>query len=513
MTMKELLLLPCLLAGLALSGAAAAAGDHPDDWVEGSQAADDGATRDFYNRAASLPWANFLGDWHDAAGTPQGDVPYDSVSMVDDDVAEYIQWDVTTLVEEWLNGVYPNRGLLLRNTSSGATHRFYSREHPTPSQRPELVVNTSGGSFVLTPQADTYLASSTFQGFGDDDVLQTAGDSRVSLLRFDLAGIPDGATLLSAGLRLFVFAEFGAGELGVFRSSQGHSEPPSLPVAGIAGQYFLDQGLENHPAVIQFTDFEDATWGLDWSYGTTASTLDRVTADSANLFQSFDQTALRARVPAGGNTALNVGYRFEQETGSEPEEIYFRYYLRFGDNWSPIAGGKLPGIAGRYPGTALEGGWGGRRSTGSNGWSARGLYRINPPAGNTFEEHVPTGNYVYHADMGGSFGDNHLWQNDHRGLLRKNRWYCVEMYLQLNTPGLNDGVLRGWIDGRLAWEKTDWRWRDIGSLNIQEIWLNVYHGGTTASAQDMHVYLDHVVIASQYIGPAVTDGIFVDGFE
>ena len=33
-----------------------------------------------------------------------------------------------------------------------------------------------------------------------------------------------------------------------------------------------------------------------------------------------------------------------------------------------------------------------------------------------------------------------------------------------NTPGANDGVLRGWVDGKLAFEKTDVRMRDVAAL-------------------------------------------------
>ena len=111
------------------------------------------------------------------------------------------------------------------------------------------------------------------------------------------------------------------------------------------------------------------------------------------------------------------------------------------------------------------------------------------------------GHYVYHADMEDIYGDIDLWQLDDRGYLERNRWYCVDQSLRLNTPGQNDGVLRAWIDGRLAYERTDWRWRDVDSLKIERIWMNVYHGGTLPAPQDVHLYIDNVVIAKQYIGP------------
>ncbi len=71
----------------------------------------------------------------------------------------------------------------------------------------------------------------------------------------------------------------------------------------------------------------------------------------------------------------------------------------------------------------------------------------------------------------------------------------------MNTPEKNDGILRGWVDGRLAFEKTDVRMRDVPNLKIERIWINIYHGGTWAADSDDHLFIDNVVIAEQYIGP------------
>ncbi len=100
----------------------------------------------------------------------------------------------------------------------------------------------------------------------------------------------------------------------------------------------------------------------------------------------------------------------------------------------------MPGIAGTY-GVA---GWGGRPVDGTDGWSARGEYRVSPPAGNPFDGHVPVGNHVYHADMEGQYGDTELYLEHCGGVLDKNRWYSVEQYIQLNTPGQNDGIIRAY---------------------------------------------------------------------
>ena len=477
-------------------------------WVEGTQAADDGATRDFYNRAAMLAWDNFMGDWTDAAGTAQGKVAYATSTLVDDNTPGPHTWNVASLVGDWMSGV-PNQGFLLRQTGGAGPFKFYSSEHPVAAERPSLAVETDAGSFVLTPETDTHLDSSTYQGFGDATTLRIGGNP--TLVRFDLNSIPAEANLINATLQLFSYEEYGSSslEVGVFRVFHN---PGTMPPAhnGLAYSYPGDDGVGGHPDVFEFTGFETAGWSDPYSGGTDSATLDLVA--TAPGFDPVDGTALRVTVPAGANTGMGVAYEFAEQTGSEPTEIYFRYYLRVDDSWDPTYGGKFPGISGTY-GVA---GWGGRPSDGTNGWSARGGYHPTIPADNPLGSTVPVGSYVYHADMTDTYGDNVLWQDGYLGFLEKDRWYSIEQHVVLNTPGSKDGILEAWIDGRRAYRATDWSWRDTDSLKIEQIWLNVYHGGTAVPDHDISLYIDNVVIASSYIGPmngapcGPTSGTFID---
>lgn len=100
---------------------------------------------------------------------------------------------------------------------------------------------------------------------------------------------------------------------------------------------------------------------------------------------------------------------------------------------------------------------------GTDGWSARGLFDGQE------DGCTPIGFYCYHMDMKGIYGSNWGWDRDQLGFLENNRWYCVEQHVRLNTPGLPDGVLRGWVDGRLAFEKTDMRFRAVDRLKIEAV--------------------------------------------
>jgi hypothetical protein len=248
--------------------------------------------------------------------------------------------------------------------------------------------------------------------------------------------------------------------------------------------------------VLLTCEFEDAEWWRAWGATKQPVNTERVVGE-----QAFGNrgSSLRVTVPASEHLGTSFAYRFRDRLGSEPNEIYFRYYVKFDPDWKhATSDGKMPGISGTYG----RAGWGGRKVNGSDGWSARGLFKTRRGADETV-----LGFYCYHANMRGRYGEH--WQFEPR--LAHGRWYCVEQYCKLNTPGQAgergkaDGVLRGWIDGKPAFEKTDIRFRDVATLKIEEVWCNVYHGGATAvPEQDIHLYLDEMVISRQPIGPLAT---------
>jgi hypothetical protein len=203
--------------------------------------------------------------------------------------------------------------------------------------------------------------------------------------------------------------------------------------------------------------------------------------------------ALRVLVRGDGHYGTSIAYQFEKAGHEEPEELFGRYYVKFGESWNPGRGGKLPGPSGTYG----RAGWGGRPVDGTNGWSARmGFKRSKARDGETQVTF-----YTYHVDMRGQYGSNFHWNIENRGSLAKGKWYCVETYVKLNTPGKNDGILRGWIDDELAMEKTDLRFRDTPDLKIEQFWFNIYYGGKWSAPADMHIDFDSVVLSNRRIGP------------
>ena len=118
--------------------------------------------------------------------------------------------------------------------------------------------------------------------------------------------------------------------------------------------------------------------------------------------------SLRVHVEQGGHYGISLAFPFKKRLGYEPEEVYFRYYLRFADDWTPRRGGKLPGFGGTYG----RAGWGGRPVDGTDGWSARGLFEGQK------DGRTPIGFYCYHMDMKGIYGSNWVWDRDRLGFWR-----------------------------------------------------------------------------------------------
>ncbi len=289
-----------LLAASSLCLVAAGALGARNDWAEGSAGGQDGATRDYYNRAGFLPWKHFMGDWRDARNESQGAEAYATARVADEDRGRVIEWDVTGLVREWLDGRYPHQGFFLRAAPGGGTIVFCSREHAVRSRRPRLVITGEDGVVEIAPQADTYLTRSTFRSQGRSDVLRVSGAPDHTLLRFDLQAVRKRGKLLRASLRLYTTAQYGAAEIGVFRCRQGHDLPPSDPVPGLAARYPGDEGIASDPDVVFATGFESGTWYEEWTHAGKMDVIDTVSRDAARHFEPLQGKALRVKIEADG---------------------------------------------------------------------------------------------------------------------------------------------------------------------------------------------------------------------
>ena len=465
---------------------------HAVRWNDGNG----GAARDYYNLAAKLPWAKKLGDWKDANEQNWGPSPFSIQKIISQPSNSKVSFDVTTLVNSWKVGKFENEGFFLRGIKGRSVIEFFSKENGE-QVRPRLVITTDLDRYFLIPIADTYLDGSTYKSLGRKKLIKVTSSSP-SLIYFDLDLIQKDETIISAKLELTVRKIYNRGllEIGVFQVSPApESSEHSETKMGLASAYSWDKGLEDSPDVYHSTGFEERSWTRAWMDGGKMGRVESANKKQNN-FEPLSGNALSATMDKGKNSALNQRFKFVDNGFTEPEKAYFRYYLRLGDNWNQtVSGGKLPGFAGTYN----KAGWGSRKPDGTNGWSARGSFLKTIMLGS--EKLNPIGSYVYHVDQYGNYGSGWTWDKQGGALLKNNRWYCIEQYIQVNTPGNNDGVFMAWLDGKKVFEKKGLKFRTTNDLKIEEVWLNIYHGGMALSPRDQTAYIDNFVVAKKYIGP------------
>jgi hypothetical protein len=258
-----------------------------------------------------------------------------------------------------------------------------------------------------------------------------------------------------------------------------------LPIAPASAEQIVDRGFEeeawNQPST------EAAEVGEELGLvDLRGHDLSRTTPN-----QGFAGLGLDITIPTGAFRGFGPFDRLGQPDNPDvaPTEVWFRYHVRL-VNWNAASTGKLPGLAGIY---SSSGRGCIKPSDTQRGWSARGMF--GPPGTNGAPGgRVPIGTYLYHADQAGDCGDG-LWWN---ASLEQGRWHCVEGRVKMNTPGQNDGLLRGWLDGDLALSRSNIQYRlaDEPGIGVRHMWHNVYFGGSWPTPNPLSLEYDQVAVST-----------------
>ena len=436
-----------------------------------------------------------MGDWIDAEGQLHGNQPFQTFSVKDKDKKQHLEIDITSLVKKWLDKPALNNGLLLTNLTTGnGTTVFHSRE-AGDFVTPVIELALTNGTKSLAPAtADTVIHKSSLGAYGHKAQLKVGRDNH-SLIYFPITDITSDKVQQATLFLTTTTTQYGDNQLGIYQV-YAHSSAEINVEQGLAQNFSLDLGIESAPGVLYSQSFDSPSWHKQWSdfRGLKNTLITKSQPDQK--FQPLIGNALRIRFTPKQNTAASFSLMTRDLLGYEPEELYFRYYLRLGSNWnSDRGGGKFPGFSGTYN----RAGWGGRPATGSDGWSARGLF-ANTVDDGLFQGQTPIGSYLYHLDFDNRYGEKRLW-GKMDSLLEKNRWYAIEQYIRLNTPSLPNGQLTVWIDGRKIVDYQKMRFRTTNTLKIEKVWFDFYHGGLDKPSSIQDLYIDNIVVAESYIGP------------
>lgn len=115
-------------------------------------------------------------------------------------------------------------------------------------------------------------------------------------------------------------------------------------------------------------------------------------------------------------------------------------------------GGTLPGISGAGPSPQAP-----------DGFTARLAWRQGDVGGATIRMANDGVTQSTRADQGGFE-------------LPRGRWVKLDQEVVLNTPKQADGIMRVWIDGRLAIERTDLSYRTKPDVTISGVAADVFYG-------------------------------------
>lgn len=282
---------------------------------------------------------------------------------------------------------------------------------------------------------------------------------------------------------------------------------------GIASKYPGDKGIESEPDVIFADDFESHTQPSDlekkWDAVYQMQEI-RIATEPENIYAG--QKALEFTVPQQNNELSNA---VDKVLSQELDVLYLRYYSKFQPPYD-VVGSSHNGsmISAHYfingqatPGIPADGtnkflvnleNWRGEAATPSPGHL--NLYVYHPEQRSQWGDHFfPTGVVLPNSSMPGDFGADFESRPDI--LTELDRWYCYEYMLRANTVGQRDGRVTVWVDGKVAADFGNLRFRDIESLKIDRFGLQ-FHIGSNPNGETKKWY-DNVVAAKSYIGPMV----------
>ncbi len=201
-----------------------------------------------------------------------------------------------------------------------------------------------------------------------------------------------------------------------------------------SGPSYTDTELKN--------DFKTA-YGGGFYDGSSAS--DRASVDytvsrdpgGVSLKVKFPKGKLKT-ANSGVDTRIPLAGTFKDNT-FKSTDLYISYWVKFSDNFEfSKCGGKMPSLGGSTPGTRDEDRWKGRIM-----WRKGGSIQ--------FYMELPDNSFSL-ADNLRFWGDkikegSGICNFEYQSFLAAPVWHNIELHYKFETPGKNDGLFEGWVDG------------------------------------------------------------------
>ncbi len=248
------------------------------------------------------------------------------------------------------------------------------------------------------------------------------------------------------------------------------------PCPSQQGTTIIDINFEQHAVGPYTEDMLAADWNAPlWSQGVNNGRVHIVHTDDGSQALAVDYPAL-----AYGTAATGAQWKLAFDESFHCVRVSYR--LQFADAFDFVKGGKLPGLIGG------EGNTGGGAPDGTDGWSARMMWRT----------HGTAVQYVYHPDQPHYYGEDLPWTLEDAPVhFQSGQWHEVVHEIAMNSPGQHNGRITCWFDGQMAMHRSDMRFRDISTFAIDGFYFSTFFGGGDASwatSKDERILFDDIMI-------------------
>ena len=215
----------------------------------------------------------------------------------------------------------------------------------------------------------------------------------------------------------------------------------------------------------------------DWQMG---KNLINVVAEK----EAYQGKGLRIHYPKGISGCYSPKHcvNWKPELGKKFKKLYYGFRFKFPKGFRFVKGGKLPGIGGGESNTN------GSIPNGADGWSVRMMW----------DKDGKLVQYVYHPDQPGKYGD--VMPFEMSDSIELGQWHTVQTMVLLNKPGLKNGAIKSWLDGKLVLNKQGMRFRNVDRLEIDRLLFASFFGGSGpywAPRQDQYAYIDDVRLSTK----------------
>jgi hypothetical protein len=165
---------------------------------------------------------------------------------------------------------------------------------------------------------------------------------------------------------------------------------------------------------------------------------------------------------------------------SDLEEFYYGHWFKFQENFQmhPVRT-KLNYVFNNY---------------GANGFTGNWIVGVSSSWKITFTNQIiwGIGTKDYHSNTG------------YDPTVQRNRWYWIEVYAKMNTPGQEDGVIKVWLDDQLVMHHANipYRSADEADVYFGRFQHNPIWGGVSDQQvlNDQYLWMDYTVISTTPIG-------------